>query len=244
MYRVDDVSEDAFTPQRSVVTPTVIFDFDGTVALGTGPVVAFARSLAEHTTEPSVVDDALQALAEFESGMSDDRDGYGSVTRVATAQGMSTADVSAAYMGSRAHLGTELAPVDLPAGLDVFLERLSTVADVWLATNAPEQGVERVLKSGDVHRSFTRIHFNVGKPDGLIPLLAEALEQGPVLSVGDIYDFDLAPAVTAGADTALVGVTAAGDALTVTMRAPTLQDLYPRIEAWVAAATLTPDASS
>ncbi len=216
---------------------TVIFDFDGTIALGTGPVVAFAKSLSGHGAGPDVVSAALLALEEFESGKSKDRDGYGAVARVATAGGLVQTDINAAYMSSRRHLGTELSPVDLPNDLASFLERLAVVANVWLATNAPAEGVAHVLESGGLVRSFARTHFNVGKPDGLAPIITDALSGGPVLSVGDIYDYDLAPAVAFGADTALVGKTSSSDQRNVTMRAANLENLYPQIEAWAATTT-------
>lgn len=223
---------------------TVIFDFDGTIALGTGPVVAFAKSLAGQGASADVVSAALAALDEFESGSPQDRDGYGAVTRVAKAAGLTSADTNAAYMTSRRHLGTDLSPVGLPNGLASFLERLAVVANVWLATNAPAEGVAHVLESGGVDRSFARTHFNVGKPDGLAPILTDALANGRVLSVGDIYDYDLAPAVAFGADTALVGKTAASEQRSVTMRATDLEDLYPQIEAWAATPVLSSGATA
>jgi FMN phosphatase YigB (HAD superfamily) len=223
---------------------TVIFDFDGTIALGTGPVVAFAKSLSGQGAGPDVVSAALLALEEFESGKSKDRDGYGSVARVATAGGLVQTDINAAYMSSRRHLGTELSPVDLPNGLASFLERLAVVATVWLATNAPAEGVAHVLESGGLDHSFARTHFNVGKPDGLAPIITDALSSGPVLSVGDIYDYDLAPAVALGADTALVGKTSSFDQRSVTMRAANLENLYPQIEAWAATTALSSGGSA
>ena len=211
---------------------TVVFDFDGTIALGSGPVVAFANALSEQTAGPDIVSASLLALEEFESGESEDRDGYAAVTRVAAAGGLSPIDVNAAYLRSRQHLGTKLSPIELPDGLACFLERLAPVAEVWLATNAPAVGIAHVLESGGVHRSFARTHFNVGKPDGLTPILADALLSGPVLSVGDIYDYDLAPAAALGAETALVGKTSFRDPHSATMRAVRLEDLYPQIQTW------------
>ena len=55
-----------------------------------------------------------------------------------------------------------------------------------------------------------------------------------MLSVGDIFAFDLAPAAELGATTALVGATAERSPAAVTMRGRTIADLYGDIEAWAA----------
>ncbi len=220
----------------SAGVPTVILDFDGTVAVGHGPVLAFADAVSQAATDPAVAIAAHRALVEFESGGSDHRDGYAAVTSAALAFGLTSTDINAAYLRSRELLGTDRAPVDVAAGLGDFLERMATVAKVWLATNAPDTGIARVLGAAGLDRRFDRTCFEVGKPDGLTPLLAEALDIGPVLSVGDVYDFDLAPAVELGAATGLVGPRADRDPRPVSMRAASLDALFPDIEAWVASA--------
>ncbi|MDN6400144.1 MAG: HAD family hydrolase, partial [Brachybacterium sp.] len=53
-----------------------------------------------------------------------------------------------------------------------------------------------------------------------------------VRAVGDIWEFDLAPAAELGADTALVGVREV-PAARPTLRGETLTDLYDPIRAWV-----------
>jgi FMN phosphatase YigB (HAD superfamily) len=70
--------------------------------------------------------------------------------------------------------------------------------------------------------------------------VAEALLRGPVLSVGDIYENDLAPAAALGADTALVGPTWMSFAARTTMAAATLPELYPLIEVWAGVTTPAP----
>jgi FMN phosphatase YigB (HAD superfamily) len=151
--------------------------------------------------------------------------------------------MNAAYLWSRELLGSELAPVDLPADLAPFLQRLGAIADVWLATNAPATGVTQLLGAAGLQHGFARMFFDVGKPDGLVPILAEALTRGPVLSVGDVYDYDLAPAARLGAATALVGAHSSRNRFEVTMRASRLVTLFPAIEDWAATAALSRDAS-
>lgn len=226
------------------MTPTIIFDFDGTLALGDGPITAFARVIAERTGSSEFAGRAEAALAAFESGDVDYRDGYDAVTRIAISEGVSPETIAAAYDASRAMLGSDQAAVSAPDELAAFLTRLGTYARLVLATNAPGDGVVSVLQSWGVAGAFDDMHFTVGKPTGLEPVLREALVRGPVLAVGDIVEFDLAPAAQLGADTALVGATAARSAATATMRGRTLADLYDRILEWAQAAASVPLPSS
>ncbi|MFB7892752.1 HAD family hydrolase [Microbacterium sp. NPDC056044] len=226
------------------MTPTIVFDFDGTLALGDGPIAAFARAIAERTGDAAFPARAEAALAAFATGEAEYRDGYDAVTRVARAEGVSPEVIGAAYDASRALLGSPDAAVTAPDELAAFLARVGAHARLLLATNAPGDGVTAVLEEWGVAEVFDTLHFAVGKPDGLVPVLQDALARGPVLAVGDIVEFDLAPATQLGADTALVGATAARSTAAATMRGRTLADLYPQIQAWAEAAASTPVLSS
>lgn len=219
--------------------PTIVFDFDGTLALGRGPLSAFAREVAVRANDETLVTRCEAALEAFEAGASDARDGYDAVTRVALDAGVERDVLEAAYMSSRGKLGTPDAPIMPPTGLADFLAQIGGGAHLALATNAPGDGVEAILAEWGVADSFDALHFSVGKPAGLIPVLKDALTRGPVLSVGDIVELDLTPAADLGADTALVGATAATSPASVTMRGETLVDLYDDIVAWVSASTLS-----
>lgn len=225
------------------MTPTILFDFDGTLALGNGPILAFARAIAERTGDIDFVSRATAALAAFESGQADARDGYDAVTGIAHAAGVDADVIGASYDASRALLGTSDAAVDSPEDLAAFLTELGTQARLVLATNAPGDGVTAVLHTWGVLDGFDALHFTVGKPDGLVPVLRDAIADGPVLAVGDIVDFDLAPAAELGADTALVGATFQRSTAPVTMRGRTLADLYEPILTWARTATASPSVS-
>lgn len=214
---------------------TIIFDFDGTLAVGNGPVLAFARQVAEVAGD-GFLQQVEAGLADFEAGNSPCRDGYDVVGSLATAHGVTDAQLSRAYRQSRELLGTDQAPVTTMPGLDDFLSGLRRHARLVLATNAPEAGVDAVLDSWRVREAFDALHFEVGKPAGLTAVVRETLADGPVLAVGDIAEYDLAPAWSQGADTALVGATSADDSITVTMRGRTLAELRTAIESWAAAA--------
>lgn len=216
------------------MTVTIVLDFDGTIALGAGPLEAFARAVASAASDTAFADRAIAAVAAFERGESEARDGYDVVSTLAAQQGVTADALEAAYQSSRALLGSEHAAIAPPRGLADFLTKIGADARVVLATNAPGAGIRPVLEGWHVADLFDAMHFTVGKPDGLVPIIRAAVAEGPVLSVGDIFEFDLAPAAQLGAATALVGATAERSPAAVTMRGRTIADLYGDIEAWAA----------
>ena len=220
--------------------PTVIFDFDGTLALGDGPIAAYARAIAARIGDESFAARATSTLFAYTAGEVLYRDGYDAVARLAAAEQVHPAAVSAAYDDSRTLLGTDAASVSAPADLGAFLNRLGHHARLVLATNAPGDSVIKLLGTWGLVDVFDDMHFRVGKPTGLVPILADALSRGPVLSVGDIPEFDLAPAAELGADTALVGLAAERLDDPATMRGRSLSDIYEQIADWAASATAAP----
>lgn len=222
---------------------TVIFDFDGTLALGRGPIDAYVREvvdLADDAEFAAVVD---VKLADFESGRSDAADAYDAVRHAAAERGVAAELLERAYHRSREILGTHAAPVEAPDSIVPFLERLGDVADVALATNSPPTRLAETLADMGIDRLLQTRHTSIGKPEGLSRLVEDALRRGPVLSVGDLFENDLAPAAALGADTAFVGPAWESFAGRTTMAAATLPELYDLIYAWAAAATSRPSGS-
>lgn len=219
------------------MAPSIVFDFDGTLAIGHGPVRAYAACVADvAAVAPGFVDRVDAELTRYDAGDSSYRDGYDIVGSLAAADGASVEDRAAAYTRSRARLGSELAVVRTIEGLDAALEQLGRSARLVLATNAPETGVIAVLDSWGVADRFDELHYMVGKPAGLDRIIERLIADGPVLAIGDIFEFDLAPAAAHGADTALVGATAETSTAPVTMRGRSLADLVPDIQTWAATA--------
>lgn len=217
------------------MTGTIVFDLDGTLALGDGPIIAYARTLAGVAGD-GLLTRAEEELASFATGGSDYRDGYHAVGTVAEQAGVAADDISTAYEASRRALGTPAAPVQPPAGIAALLRDVADGTRLVLATNAPDAGVRELLLDWGIADLFTAMHFTVGKPDGLTAVIRHAQQFGPVLSIGDIAEFDLAPAAALGADTALVGATYDSSPFPATMRGRTVTDLSDDIRAWAAAA--------
>lgn len=214
-----------------MVHAAVVFDFDGTIALGSGPLTAYARCVGDLAGD-AVARACSDAIAEFEAGNSAAADAYAAVRLAAVAHGVDDATLSRAYLASRELLATDDAPIRPPAGLAAFLAELSTMADCIVATNAPAIGLDRALTVLGVKDMAAQVHASVGKPAGLDAIVRPLLAAGPVLAVGDIWENDLAPAQRLGADTALVGLGHPGGV--PTLRGADLAELYPQILDWAA----------
>jgi FMN phosphatase YigB (HAD superfamily) len=210
--------------------PTIIFDFDGTIALGDGPVLAYAQQVATELGDPIGFLDGIRAALSGDEGS---LDGYDAVRRVAEAAGADAAQLSRAYLASRAQLATADAPINAPEGLADFLADAD--ADRILVTNAPDIRLAEALTALGLEGLFDRIVSGAGKPAGLDAVLDELPAVSRVLSVGDIWHNDLAPAHRRGHTTALVG-DFDDQAAAPTFRAPTLTALLPALQEWLGSA--------
>ncbi len=118
--------------------PILIFDFDGTVALGDGPVRAYARAVAtEAGLSPSFVDEIATGLADGDDAI----DAYDLVRVRAVAAGAAPEHLARGYAASRAQLASDDAPVLAPEGLATFLATVD--AERILVTNAPGVRIRR-----------------------------------------------------------------------------------------------------
>ncbi|MEP7766102.1 HAD family hydrolase [Sanguibacter sp. 25GB23B1] len=231
--------------ERTTRDRVIIFDFDGTITVGDGPVRAYAEQVAARIV-PRLAQDFRDAVedglrnpdAEHSHGAIDD---YDLVRRAALAHGADSSVLSAAYLASRELLATEQAVISAPflsqgSGHDLasWLHRLKTLAYLVLATNAPSTGLDRALAVLGVTDAFDEVRTSVGKPAGMETLVEEMLLRGPVLSVGDVWLNDLEPVRVRGGTTAFLTRGGVGDAR-ATLCADTLDGLAPGITAWATA---------
>lgn len=221
---------------------TLVFDFDGTVSLGDGPVLRYAHHVAE--TLPG--DDArTRFAAAVAAGLRDIGRPHGAIDGYALVQGLAARHevperlLSAAFLASRAELGGPHAPVVAPAGLGCFLRGLEGRAIRVLVTNSPAVRIPEALAALGIAGAFDEVVTGAGKPAGMGAVL-DRLDPGPaagppaarLLSVGDLWVNDLEPAHARGFRTALVGPAASADDR-ATYRAATVAGLYADIRAWL-----------
>jgi FMN phosphatase YigB (HAD superfamily) len=218
---------------------TLLFDFDGTISLGSGPVIAYARAATAQLPPreaAAFVDAVLATLEVHPSGRAPGSaaiDGYDLVRILSAEHGIHPNSLGAAYLASREHLASPLAPVVAPAGLAAFLARAKVRANLVVATNAPETRIGAALDILGFGGLFDAVYTSLSKPAGLAAVLDEWMPRGQLLSIGDVWANDLAPAHARGALTALVGPPAETAGVTPTFRADELHTLYPVIEDWL-----------
>ncbi|WP_323743570.1 HAD family hydrolase [Agreia pratensis] len=227
---------------------TLLFDFDGTLSLGVGPVVAYARAAAQQlpaVEAEAFVEAVVATLGEHPSGQAPGTsaiDGYDLVRLMSADHGIRPETLGEAYLASRAHLGSTLAPVVAPDGLVDFLSEARQHANLVVATNAPDIRIDAALEMLGLAGLFDATYTSVGKPNGMTAVLDEWLPRGQVLSIGDVWVNDLAPAHARGALTALVGSTSDETPdetpdVTPTFAAHHLHELYPAITEWLRASS-------
>ncbi|KQM59014.1 HAD family hydrolase [Agreia sp. Leaf210] len=219
---------------------TLLFDFDGTLSLGVGPVVAYARAAAQQLAADQAdafVETIVATLEQHPSGRAPGTsaiDGYDLVRLMSADHGIRPDTLGKAYLASRAHLGSPLAPVVAPDGLAEFLSEARQHANLIVATNAPDIRIDAALEMLGLAGLFDATYTSLGKPNGMGAVLDEWLPRGQVLSIGDVWVNDLAPAHARGALTALVGSTSDETPdVTPTFSAHHLHDLYPAITEWL-----------
>jgi FMN phosphatase YigB (HAD superfamily) len=222
------------TATTSPRSRTIVFDFDGTIALGNGPVIAYARAIANSLTQEAAdtfMSDVNAALnQEPKYSFADAADGYELVRLASEALTISAETRNAAYLHSRRQLATDAAPVAAPAGLAEFLHAARPHAVIVLATNAPDIRITETLELLKLNNHFDHVYTALGKPLGLNSVLDEWMPAGPLLSIGDIWVNDLEPAHRRGATTALISTTAHPDA---DYCAATLGELYEALNSWI-----------
>lgn len=208
------------------VARVVVYDFDGTVSVGDAPAREYLRGIAGNRAD--------QLFAAWDAAGRPGLDGYAMVADWARANGVSQTDRSHAYAASRAALHDGRIATQAPAGLADLLHIRPDPVRCVLVTNAPIDGIGPALERMGLGGCFDELIGDAGKPAGLPALLRQVLGGLPaerLLSVGDLWANDLAPAAAIGAATALVDPQGTGNG-SPTYRACTLTALLPDIERW------------
>ncbi|WP_054011747.1 HAD family hydrolase [Arthrobacter sp. ERGS1:01] len=217
--------------------PLLILDFDGTVCLGDGPVLAYADAVAHFLpdTATPAFRDGLDAFLAHDPAAAQFKDGYAAVA--ALAEGLVDAQaLNRAYAQSRQRLAAGQVEISTPPGLADFLAGLAGRAHRMVLTNAPLEGVGESLAALGLAGTIDGIVPDAGKPAGFIHLLPKLLAGRPpreLMSVGDVWVNDIEPPARHGCATAFIDRFnhRTGDAA---LREPRFELLYPGITEWAA----------
>ncbi|MGP9539676.1 HAD family hydrolase [Brachybacterium sp. AOP43-C2-M15] len=226
------------TQLRPTDRPVVVFDFDGTVCLGDGPVLAYAQEA--FAGMPADAADAAQEA--FERWMSGDRaaapdapDAY--VALAAIARPVLGEDLHLAYLASRERLRRDPLGIHPPEGLGALLDDLGAEGCARvLLTNSPAVGMEEALDALGVRDRFDQIVIQ-GRKRRLMEhhLLTVLGGQDPrrLVSVGDNLVNDVSPALRIGARGLLITGAWGSSDVTGTVHgaqlAPTLAEHAPAL---------------
>ncbi len=219
--------------------PVLVLDLDGTLTLGHAPVLEYARAietLAPQADRLTMRVEAFLADPEADALLRQAQDGYQAVHMISEELGVDGAVRNHAYALSRASLDGDLGDVRAPEGLVTALAELD--ADLVLVTNSPRAGLDTLLGHLGVADLVDEIRTDADKPTGMCPLLVDLLQRHDIasdpawlLSVGDIWANDLAPALELGCSTAYVDTFDRHQG-PAHVRGRTLSDLYPAIRDW------------
>lgn len=216
-------------------TGVLVLDFDGTVCLGDGPVRAYANAVLPHLDArlAAQVSGGLLGYLADRPGAGDYADGYDAIAQLAGPH--VTAEIlGAAYADSRSLLAGGGLDIRAPAGLAALLDRLRPAVRVVLMTNAPHTGLPESLATLGLTAGIDEIIASAGKPAGSPAILRRLLggaDPRTLLSVGDLWVNDIAPALELGCATAFIDRDGR-DESPADVRGRTMPELYPAIEAW------------
>lgn len=216
----------------------VLFDFDGTVYRGEAPFRAYARHIAEAIADPArseYLARAARHLAgarEVEAG-----DHWEAMLRLADPYNLERSVFREAFLKTRAYMMTEDCRLEVPDALVPFLGRVRDRVAVAVASNSPEPACIPLLEKLGLSDAFDAVRPAARKPGGLLPIIAELVARfrvpaERVLSVGDHYVNDIAPALDAGLRTAYI-TPADFFPGPVDIAGRTLEDVLPGVEEWV-----------
>ncbi|WP_165831817.1 HAD family hydrolase [Brachybacterium endophyticum] len=227
------------TAARPVRRPVVVFDFDGTVCLGEGPVLAYAEAACDRM-EPADAERVRAGFQDWLQGDAAEQHGDAYVALAALARPILGEQLSEAYLDSRRRLVEEDLGVHPPEGLTQLLDDLEAAdCERVLLTNAPATGMEHTLAHLGVRTRFDQIVVSARKPSRMPTHLRTLLADQPphrLASIGDNWTNDVAPAVELGALGLLVtgawGSSALPPEADAALRAPQLADLAPTLRSF------------
>jgi FMN phosphatase YigB (HAD superfamily) len=193
----------------------LVLDLDGTVCLGDTPALLYAERVARLTAAPEALLEATAAFlgqqvpARAPKTLTGAQDGYEAVKILGLTAGVTEEELSAAYVASRAEMSARPGDIHTPDGLVDLLAGID--AHRVILTNSPRSGLEEILDHLGVRDVVDEVHTDALKPTRMTGHLDAFLDAFGTLdtpewlmSVGDIWRNDLAPAVERGCVAAYV----------------------------------------
>jgi len=182
----------------------IVWDLDGTLYRGEQALAAYREALAEHLPGPR--GEELRrygwVLAHEPERVAPYRDVWNAITRAAHGLGLSYAEANAVFLEVRAAIVRGEVPVEVPRGLPRLIADLAAAGvPMGVVTNSDGASARSLLRALGFAGLARHVRGDAEKPRGFVPavrhLFPEVLPVD-VLSVGDNYMNDVAPACEAG----------------------------------------------
>lgn len=219
-------------------TAVVVWDLDGTVYRSAEACRHYGRGIAAELADERR-DAYLAALDGYLAGEGgvEASDGWEAAVVLAGGRRGASRAYADAFARTRAFMLTDECALEVPDGLPELLERSAGRARQVLMSNTPAFGVMPLLERLGVLGLFDEIVCHAEKPERFGARLAALarvydVAQASVLSVGDHFVNDIAPALELGCATAYVDPFHVGPARRSTFEATRIEELLPVLEAW------------
>ncbi|HEX5407374.1 MAG TPA: HAD family hydrolase [Pseudonocardiaceae bacterium] len=225
----------------------LLVDLDGTFYRGDGPVLAYARTVADSlragdaATFSTALAGYLSATVPMDPTLRHATDGWEAVQRLAIdGFGVGNDTLDAAFLASRRALASPDCAVEVPPGLIDALRELRPTTYLVLATNSPADWLGELLARLDAGDVFDDVVAHARKPIGMPGILLGIAgrigvsdEPWRIFSVGDHWANDIEPARVFGAATGYVDRFGRNDG-PADVVAPDVEGVLPTIRRWAA----------
>lgn len=219
----------------------LLFDFDGTLYRGDAPFRFYAREIAQAmaSSQRDTYLNQVHAHLDGQPGVVAG-DNWEAVVKLALPYVQDGETFNNAFLATRTYMMSDECELEVPVELRRFLDRARGQVVLAVASNSPEQAALPLLDKLALLQSFDIVRHSTGKPAGLLPLADDIIEQyglNPrlVMSIGDHYVNDIAPALERGWVTAHISPRGYHPGPS-TYQGRQLEDVLPYARAWLATA--------
>lgn len=221
-------------------TTVAVWDLDGTLYRSTEACRHYARGIAAELPEARR-QAYLAALDDYLAGASGTvaADGWEAAVVLAGGPRGASRAHAGAFARTRAFMLTDECDLAVPEGLVDLIEQSSDGTRHVLMSNTPAFGVMPLLERLGLLGLFDEIVCHAEKPERFAPRLralarVHGVPPAAVMSIGDHFVNDIAPALELGCATAYVDPFRVGPTGRATLEAARMEELLPALAAWMA----------
>lgn len=219
--------------------PLIVFDLDGTLYRGDDPFRCYAGVVSRKMApkDARVYHEAVEAHLAGVPGIVEG-DNWEAVVMLARNYLGDDPVLKEAFHEVRDFMLSPGCRLEVPAGLRGFLQEWQERAEFVCVSNSQQNSAVPVLEKLGLLPAFDKVFAQARKPEGLTAiaetLLGENGSGGEVLSVGDNYVNDIAPALEKGWAAAHISPRGYFPGPS-TYQGRTMEDVLPGIQHWLAA---------